>query len=88
MRLRRLVVKAFTRKALENMQREIDQTVDGAISKGIASGGMAMIQDSALFVPSQTICRIIGIPEADRLQFSAWTAARTNAFSPPFFPKK
>jgi cytochrome P450 len=45
MRLRRLVVKAFTRKALEDMQREIDQAVDGAISKGIAAGGMAMIQD-------------------------------------------
>jgi len=45
MPLHRLVVKAFTRKALENMQREIGQAVDGASSKGIAAGGMDMIQD-------------------------------------------
>ena len=47
MRLRRLVVKAFTRKALEHMQREIDLAVDEAISKGIAEGGMNVIEDLA-----------------------------------------
>ena len=88
MRLRRLVVKAFTRRALENMQREIDQAVDAALTKGIKAGGMDMIEDLALYVPSQMICRIIGIPEADRLQFTAWTAARTNAFFAAFLPEE
>lgn len=88
MRLRRLVVKAFTRKALEHMQREIDIAVDEALTKGLAEGGMDIIEDLALFVPSQMICRIIGIPDEDRLQFTAWTAARTNAFFAAFLPEE
>ena len=88
MRLRRLVGKAFTRRALENMQREIDQAVEEALTKGIKAGGMDMIEDLALYVPSQMICRIIGIPEADRLQFTVRTAARTNAFFAAFLPEE
>ena len=57
------------------MQREIDQAVDEAINKGIAEGGMDVIEDSELFVPSQMLCRIIGILEQTH-------------FSPPFSRKK
>ena len=88
MRLRRLVVKAFTRRALEHMQREIDDAVREALDRALANGGMEVIDELALYLPSQMICRIIGIPEADRLRFTDWTAARTNAFFAAFLPEE
>jgi cytochrome P450 len=87
LRLRRLVVKAFTRRALQGIQEEIDAAVTSALDRGLRQGGMDMIEDLALYVPSRMICRIIGIPEADRLQFTQWTAARTNAFFAAFLPE-
>jgi cytochrome P450 len=32
------------------------------------------------------VCKIMGIPEADREKFNEWTAARTNAFFAKFLP--
>jgi cytochrome P450 len=87
MRLRRLVVKAFTRRALGHMQREIDNAVRVSLDRALANGGMDVIEELALFVPSQMICQIIGVPEADRLRFTDWTAARTNAFFAAFLPE-
>ncbi|MGE4617349.1 MAG: cytochrome P450, partial [Gammaproteobacteria bacterium] len=87
MRLRRLVVKAFTRRALDNIQLEIDLAVTSALDRAAADGGMEVVHDLALYVPSRMICRIMGVPEADRLQFTAWTAARTNAFFARFLPE-
>ncbi|MEM7542685.1 MAG: cytochrome P450 [Pseudomonadota bacterium] len=86
MRLRRLVVKAFTRRALGNIEQEVDRTVGEALDQGLADGGMDVIKDLALAVPSRMICRIMGVPEQDRLQFTEWTAARTNAFFAAFLP--
>lgn len=88
LRLRRLVVKAFTRRALKNIQLEIDTAVDDAIERSLKEGGMDVVQDLAVFVPSQMICRIMGVPESDRTQFMEWTAARTNAFFARFLPKE
>ena len=86
MRLRRLVVKAFTRRALDKIQFEIDEAVSAALDDAVKNGGMDVVQDLALYVPSRMICRIMGVPEADRLQFTEWTAARTNAFFARFLP--
>ena len=51
-RLRRLVVKAFTRRALEHMQREIDDAVREALDRALANGGMEVIDELALYLPS------------------------------------
>ena len=86
MRLRRLVIKAFTRRALDKIQFEIDEAVASALDRAVQDGGMDAVHDLALYVPSRMICRIMGVPEADRLQFTEWTAARTNAFFARFLP--
>lgn len=86
MRLRRLVTKAFTLRALQDVQAEIDLTVESALDDAVARGGMDVIRDLALAVPSRMICRIMGVPESDRHRFTDWTAARTNAFFAAFLP--
>ena len=87
LRLRRLVIKAFTGKAVKLMQHAIDESVDNAIEKGLAAGGMDICADLAVDLPSRMICRIMGIPESDRLIFQRWAGERTKAFWARFLPE-
>ena len=48
---------------------------------------MEIVGDLAHYLPSQIICRIMGIPLEDRDLFTQWTAARTNAFFAKFLPE-
>ncbi|MGD9021528.1 MAG: cytochrome P450, partial [Lysobacterales bacterium] len=47
---------------------------------------MDLIADLAHLLPAQIVCRIMGVPDADRELFTHWTAARTNAFFARFLP--
>jgi cytochrome P450 len=85
-KLRRLVFKAFTRRAVDTMRAQVEETVDQAISRGLEQGGLDVIKDLALPVPGAMICKVLGIPDEDRLQFTKWTAARTNAFFAAMLP--
>ena len=88
LRLRRLVIKAFTGNAVKVMQAAIDDAVDHAITKGLASGGMDICADLAIDLPSRMICRIMGIPDEDRLIFQEWAGERTKAFWARFLPEE
>jgi cytochrome P450 len=87
LRLRRLVIKAFTGKAVKLMEYAINEAVDNAIEKGLAQGGMDICEDLAVDLPSRMICRIMGIPESDRLIFQQWAGERTKAFWARFLPE-
>jgi cytochrome P450 len=69
------------------MQHAIDESVDNAIEKGLAAGGMDICADLAVDLPSRMICRIMGIPESDRLIFQRWAGERTKAFWARFLPE-
>ncbi len=85
-RLRRLVLGAFTPRALKNIENQIELIVGEALDKALKEGGMEVIEDFALRVPSRMICRIMGLPEEDIDLFTEWTALRTNAFFARFLP--
>ena len=87
LRLRRLVIKAFTGNAIKMMQTAIDEAVGQAITKGLADGGMDICDDLAVDLPSRMICRIMGIPDSDRLIFQKWAGERTKAFWAKFLPE-
>lgn len=80
MRLRRLVFKAFTRRAVEQMRDEIQAATDAALDAALARGEIEVVKELALYVPARMICRVMGIPDEDRDRFTEWTQARTSAF--------
>jgi cytochrome P450 len=86
-RLRRLVAKAFTRRAVEQMRAEIQSATDAAIERALANGRLELIRERALYVPARMICRVMGVPDEDRELFTAWTQARTNAFFARMLPE-
>jgi cytochrome P450 len=68
-RLRGLVAKAFTGRAVENMRPRIQEIVDKALDRVIPKGCMDLIADFAFPLPVTVICEMLGIPEEHREVF-------------------
>jgi cytochrome P450 len=71
-RLRALVSKAFTQKALERLRPHIQQIVDGLLRRVEGKGTMDLIEEFAYPLPVQVICEMLGVPVADHERFKGW----------------
>ncbi|MBW2385887.1 MAG: cytochrome P450 [Deltaproteobacteria bacterium] len=77
-RLRKLVAKAFTPRAVESWRPRIE-AITGELLDGVAErGSMDLIKDLALPVPATLICELLGVPVEDRDTFTEWTADATH----------
>ena len=85
-RLRKLVFKSFNNRTVKRFEIEAKDIAEATMKRALAAGGMDLIADLAHLLPSQIVCRIMGVPGADRDLFTSWTAARTNAFFARFLP--
>ena len=88
LRLRKLVYKSFNNRTVRRFEVEAKDIVDETLARALAQGGMDIIADLAHLLPAQIVCRIMGVPDADRELFTRWTAARTNAFFAKFLPEE
>ena len=71
-RLRGLVSKAFTPKALERLRPHIQQIVDGLLAKAEGRGQMDLIEEFAYPLPVRVICEMLGVPVEDHERFKQW----------------
>ena len=85
-RLRRLVSRAFTPRAIAGLRASIERIVEECLDRVAARGEMDVIADLALPVPSTVICEMMGVPLADRERFTVWTAKATHALAAQFLP--
>jgi cytochrome P450 len=86
LRLRKLLYKSFNNRVVRRFEVAAVDIVEKTMMRALQQGGMDVIEDLAHLVPSQIVCRIMGVPDEDRELFSRWTAARTNAFFAKFLP--
>lgn len=77
-RLRRLVSKAFTPRAVERLRPRIEAVAHEQIDRIAGSGEMDAIADLARPVPATMICEMMGVPVADRDLFTGWTTDATH----------
>ncbi len=73
-RLRKLVSKAFTPRAVEGWRARTREIVDELLEPALEAKHIDVIADLALPLPSQLICEMLGVPVADRKLFVDWTA--------------
>jgi cytochrome P450 len=85
-RLRRLVSKAFTPRAVEALRERVRANVASLLDAALARGEMDVIADLALPVPSTVICEMMGVPLEDRLRFTSWTGDATHLLAAEFAP--
>jgi len=80
-RLRKLVSKAFTPRAVERWRPRVREIVAERLGPALEAGAMDVIADLALPVPSTLICELLGVPVADRDRFTIWTADATHGLA-------
>jgi cytochrome P450 len=74
-RLRRLVSKAFTPRAVNNLRQKIDDVVEQLLDQHAGKSSFDLMSGFAYQVPVLVICELLGVPQADRGRFSTWSAA-------------
>jgi hypothetical protein len=77
-RLRRLVSKAFTPRAVEAWRPRARALVGELLDDALEAREADLIAGLALPVPATLICEMLGVPLADRDRFTGWTADATH----------
>jgi cytochrome P450 len=84
-RIRRLVMKAFTVRRVEQLRTRAQAIADDLVDALLAQGPPADLVDGfALPLPIQVICELLGVPVEDRGDFRVWSDAflSTTKFTP------
>lgn len=71
-RIRGLVSKAFTPRAVESRRPRIQAEVDRLLDRVEDAGKTELVADFGYPLPIAVICEMMGIPESDRETFLAW----------------
>src|SRR5215467_11067219 len=71
-RLRRLVSGAFTPRVIAGLEPWIREVTVRLLADADGAAGFDLIDALAFPLPIAVICRLLGVPAADRAQFRAW----------------
>lgn len=85
-RVRRLIMGALTRRAIQAMEPGLVLLVDSLLDKIEAQGGGDLIEDFASAIPVEVIGNLLGVPHADRGPLRAWSLAILGALEPSLTP--
>ena len=81
-RLRRLVSKVFTPRAIERLRPRIQTWVDEALDRVEPKGEMDLIGDLAFPLPFTVISEMLGMPEVDRAKLREWSGMLVRTLEP------
>jgi cytochrome P450 len=85
-RLRGIVDEAFRRRAVLEMEPHIRLIADRLADELFADGEPAdLVLRFARILPLSVICELLGLPQADRPQFIAWSNAMSRLIGPISF---
>lgn len=87
-RVRRLIMGALTRRAIEAMEPGLAQLVDSLLGKIEAQGGGDLIDDFASAIPVEIIGNLLDVPHADREPLRGWSLAILGALEPALTPEQ
>ncbi|MFE3451074.1 cytochrome P450 [Nonomuraea sp. NPDC059194] len=76
-RLRRLVQKAFTPRRIEQLRPRVQHITDELIDS-FDGDRIELIDAFAFPLPIIVICELLGVPDADRADFRAWSGTLVN----------
>ena len=81
-RLRKLIMKVFTPRAVRALAPRIEALVDQLLVPALERRRMEVIADLAFPLPATVICELLGIPAADRDMNREWAAATAVTIDP------
>lgn len=81
-RVRRIIMGALTRRAIDNMAPGLVRLVDSLLDAIEAKGGGDLIEDFASAIPVEIIGNLLDVPHADRAPLRGWSLAILGALEP------
>ncbi len=87
-KVRKLIMGALTRRAIEQMEDGLVNLVDALLDKIAAQGGGDLIEDFASAIPIEVIGNLLNIPHAERAPLRAWSLAILGALEPTLSPEQ
>jgi cytochrome P450 len=81
-RLRALVSKAFTPRAVERLRPRIEVLVAGALERAAVRGGLELVDELAYPLPVTVIAEMLGVPPEDWPRFRGWSRALVANLDP------
>ncbi|GAA1482769.1 cytochrome P450 [Gordonia sinesedis] len=83
-RLRKLVSKAFTPRAVQALEEKLDDAARSIVRKAAEKGTGDFVHDVAVDLPLLAIADLLGVPEVDREKLFNWSNSMMNADDPEF----
>jgi cytochrome P450 len=80
-RIRKLVVKAFNRRVMEQMRPTVDRACAQLLDEAIAKGDLDFIEAVAFPLPAMVIIGLMGIAEEHIAALRGWARDMTNALA-------
>ncbi len=87
-RLRRLVSKVFTPKAIGDWRVRAETIVEDLLLAATARDGIDVMDEYALLLPAQIISEILGMPHDDIPSLRRWSHAITKSLDPLLTPEE
>jgi cytochrome P450 len=87
-RVRRIIMGALTRRAIEGMTPGLVRLVDELLDAMQAKGGGDLIEDFASAIPVEIIGNLLDVPHADRGPLRGWSLAILGALEPALTPEQ
>jgi cytochrome P450 len=79
-RVRKLMAKVFTPRAVASLRPRVQQLVDELLDEAAERGEMDVMEDMARVLPVTVICEVLGVPVEDRHRFRPWSEDATRTF--------
>jgi cholest-4-en-3-one 26-monooxygenase len=83
-RLRKLVSRLFTPRAITLLEYKLGSAAHQIVAAAANKESGDFVQDIAMSLPLQAIADLLGVPETDRQQLSAWTNSIMNTDDPDY----
>ncbi|MFW0788552.1 cytochrome P450 [Gordonia sp. CPCC 205333] len=83
-RLRKLVSKAFTPRAVHGLEEKLDDAARKIVSDAAATGKGDFVHQISVDLPLLAIADLLGVPEEDRTKLFDWSNSMMNADDPEF----
>ncbi len=81
-RMRKLISKGFTPRAVNGLRDELSARAKGIVEAAAASGAGDFVTQVACELPLQAIAELIGVPQEDRMKLFQWSNDMTGYDDP------
>ncbi|BAX90965.1 cytochrome P450 [Mycobacterium shigaense] len=83
-RLRRIISRGFTPRAIGRLRDELNERAQGIAKAAAAEGSGDFVEQVACELPLQAIAGLLGVPQEDRTKLFQWSNEMTGSSDPEY----